>query len=319
MSDTEKKEIEKVVVCGAGPAGWTAAVYLSRANLEPIVYCGSTPGGQLTTTTDVENFPGFPEGIDGPKLMEDMQKQAERFGTRIVYDEILSVDFNKRPFVLKSHGGEIKTHSVIIATGANPKMLGLPTEQTFWNRGVHTCAVCDGSFYRGKKVAVVGGGDSAMEEANYLTNVCEKVYLIHRRDEFRASKIMAERVLKNPKIEIIWNSEVEEVLGDQSGKYPVTTGLKIKNNKENTTSEIEISAIFVAIGHTPSTAFLNGALETDDQGYLIVDRDLKTNVEGVWAAGDCHDNHYRQAITAAGYGCMAALQVERFLGQQDLV
>lgn len=314
----QEQEVNNVVIIGSGPAGWTAGIYLSRANLSPLLYCGTQIGGQLTTTTDVENFPGFPEGRDGPALMSDMEAQAKRYGTRIVYEEIEKVDFSQRPFVLHSAGEKVLAHAVIICTGASPKMLGLKSEQTFWNRGVHTCAVCDGGFYRDKVVAVVGGGDSAMEEATYLAKLCKKVYVIHRRDELRASRIMAERALANPKLEFLWNNTVDEVLGDTSGKFPKTTGLRLKNTKDGSTSEIEVDAMFLAIGHTPNSAFLGGQVETDDGGYVIVNEKLETNVEGVYAAGDIHDHVYRQAITAAGFGCMAALEVERSLVREGL-
>ncbi|HMX62406.1 MAG TPA: thioredoxin-disulfide reductase [Candidatus Sumerlaeota bacterium] len=317
---SNSNEIRNVVIVGSGPAGWTAAIYLSRANLSPVVYAGAQVGGQLTTTTEVENFPGFPEGRDGPELMADMEAQAKRYGTEIVYEEIESIDAKSSPFTLKAGGGAvIKAHAIIICTGASPKMLGLPGEKTFWSRGVHTCAVCDGGFYRGKTVAVVGGGDSATEEATYLAKLADKVYLIHRREELRASKIMAERALKNPKIEPLWNTVVEDVGGDLSGKFPKTTHLKLKNLKDNSRNDLPVDAMFVAIGHTPNTKFLNGAFTADENGYLIVNDAQETNVEGVYAAGDVHDHVYRQAITAAGYGCKAALEVERYLTRKGLV
>jgi thioredoxin reductase (NADPH) len=314
----EKQTIHNVVIIGSGPAGWTAAIYLSRANLSPVVYCGAQVGGQLTTTTEIENFPGFPEGRDGSELMMDMENQAKRYGTQIVYDTVASVDLSKRPFTLKVGGGEVKAHALIIATGASPKMLNIPSEKTFWNRGVHTCAVCDGSFYRGRTVAVVGGGDSAMEEATYLAKLCAKVYVIHRREELRASKIMADRALNTPNIEFVWNSTVDEVLGDTSGKFPKTTGLRLKSTKDGSTREIAVDAMFLAIGHTPNSKFLDGQLATDDAGYLVVNGAQETSVEGVYAAGDIHDHVYRQAITAAGFGCKAALEVERFLVREGL-
>ncbi|MCC6546895.1 thioredoxin-disulfide reductase [Candidatus Sumerlaeota bacterium] len=314
------KEIRNVVIVGSGPSGWTAAIYLSRANLSPVVYAGAQVGGQLTTTTEVENFPGFPEGRDGPELMADMETQAKRYGTEVIYEEIEAIDVNSKPFTLKAGGGaEIKAHAIIICTGASPKLLGLPGEKTFWSRGVHTCAVCDGGFYRGKTVAVVGGGDSATEEATYLAKLTDKVYLIHRRSELRASKIMAERVLKNPKIEPVWDTVVEDVGGDLSGKFPRTTHLKVKNIKNNKANDLAVDAMFIAIGHTPNTKFLDGILTTDENGYLIVNDAQETNVEGVYAAGDVHDHVYRQAITAAGYGCKAALEVERYLTRKGLV
>ncbi len=317
MSD-EAQDVEKVVVVGSGPAGWTAAIYLARANLSPVVFAGAQVGGQLTTTTDVENFPGFPKGVDGPELMMHMEEQAKNYGARIHYEEISNVDLGTRPFVLETGKKEIRAHTIIICTGASPKMLKLDSEQTYWNRGVHTCAVCDGGFYKGKKVAVIGGGDSAMEEATYLAKLAERVYVVHRRDELRASAIMAERALNNSKIEFVWNHVVDEVLGDTSGKFPKVTGLRLKSTKDDSTQELEVEAMFIAIGHTPNSSFLNGSLKLNDEGYLVVSDRQETSVEGVYAAGDIHDTHYRQAITAAGYGCKAALEVERYLTREGL-
>jgi thioredoxin reductase (NADPH) len=319
MTQPEAAAVENVVIIGSGPAGWTAAIYLGRANLSPVVYCGAQVGGQLTTTTEIENFPGFPEGRDGGELMMDMEAQAKKYGTRIVYDVIESVDLSRRPFTLRHSGGETKAHALIIATGASPKMLGLPGEKTFWNRGVHTCAVCDGSFYKGRTVAVVGGGDSAMEEATYLAKLAAKVYLVHRREEFRASKIMVDRAKGTANIEFVLNAAVEDVLGDTSGKFPKTTGLRLKDTQNGSTREIAVDALFMAIGHTPNSKFLGGQLETDDAGYLLVREGQQTNVQGVYAAGDIHDHVYRQAITAAGYGCKAALEVERFLVREGVI
>ncbi|MBI1293031.1 thioredoxin-disulfide reductase [bacterium] len=317
MADNEKK-IHNVVIIGSGPAGWTAGIYLGRANLSPVLYCGAQVGGQLTTTTEIENFPGFPEGRDGPELMMDMEAQAKKYGTQIVYDTIKSVDLSKRPFTLRTEDSEFQAHSIIIATGASPKMLNLPGEKTFWNRGVHTCAVCDGSFYRGKTVAVVGGGDSAMEEAMYLAKLCAKVYVVHRRAELRASRIMADRALATPNMEFLWNSTIADVIGDTSGKFPKTTGLILKSTVDESTREVAVDAMFLAIGHTPNSAFLGGQVEVDDAGYIVVNEAQQTNVEGVYAAGDIHDHVYRQAITAAGFGCKAALEVERFLARQGV-
>ncbi len=315
MSD---KKVNEVIIIGSGPAGWTAALYLARANMSPIVYTGKQPGGQLTTTTEVENFPGFPEGRDGPELMMDMEKQAKRFGTEIIYKEVSDINFDARPFTMKAGDDEVSSHAIIIATGASPRMLGLESEQTFWNRGVHTCAVCDGGFYRGKTVAVVGGGDSAMEEATYLAKLCEKVYVIHRRDELRASKIMADRALGTKNIEFIWNSTVEEVTGDTSGNFPKTTGLKLKDTQTDESRSIDVDAMFLAIGHIPNTAFLNDKITLDDEKYIVVDERQQTNIAGVYAAGDVHDKVYRQAITAAGMGCKSALEVERYLTREGL-
>jgi len=312
------QEIRKAVIIGSGPSGWTAAIYLSRANLSPVVYCGAQIGGQLTTTTEVENFPGFPTGIEGPELMTHMEEQAKRTGTEIVYEVIERVDFGQRPFKLHTSKTEMLTHAVVIATGASPRMLGLPTEQTYWNRGVHTCAVCDGGFYKGKTVAVIGGGDSAMEEASYLSKLASQVIVVHRRDELRASKIMADRALSNPKIKFEWNSTPHEVLGDLTGKFPRMTGLKLKDTRDGSIREITADAMFLAIGHNPNSKFLGGAVATDENGYVIVDHHQKTNIPGVYAAGDIHDHTYRQAITAAGYGCAAALEVERYLTREGL-
>ncbi len=312
------QEIRKAVIIGSGPSGWTAAIYLSRANLSPVVYCGAQIGGQLTTTTEVENFPGFPTGIEGPELMTHMEEQAKRTGTEIVYEVIERVDFGQRPFKLHTSKTEILTHAVVIATGASPRMLGLPTEQTYWNRGVHTCAVCDGGFYKGKTVAVIGGGDSAMEEASYLSKLASQVIVVHRRDELRASKIMADRALSNPKIKFEWNSTPHEVIGDLTGKFPRMTGLKLKDTRDGSIREITADAMFLAIGHNPNSKVLGGAVATDENGYVIVDHHQKTNIPGVYAAGDIHDHTYRQAITAAGYGCAAALEVERYLTREGL-
>ena len=313
MSENQD-QVRNVVIIGSGPAGWTAAIYLSRANLEPVVYAGAEVGGQLTTTTEVENYPGFPNGVDGPQLMMDMEAQAKNYGSEVKYEEIESVDFSCKPFCLKPSGsGEIRAHAVIIATGASPRMLGLESEGTYWNRGVHTCAVCDGGFYRKKTVAVVGGGDSAMEEATYLAKLCEKVYIIHRRDKLRASAIMSERAQNVKNIEFVWNSVVEEVTGDTSGTFPKVTGLKIKNRESGEASDLPVDAMFLAIGHIPNSKFLDGTIECDQSGYILVGHDQQTNQEGIYAAGDIHDNHYRQAITAAGFGCKAALEVERYL------
>lgn len=316
---TENSGIRNVVIIGSGPAGWTAGIYLGRANLSPLLYAGAEVGGQLTTTTDIENFPGFPEGKDGPELMMDMEKQAKRYGTDVKYAVIDSIDTSSRPFVLKSGNEEIKAHSVIICTGAAPRMLGVKGQDTYWSRGVHTCAVCDGGFYRNKVGAIVGGGDSAMEEASYLAQLLEKVYIVHRRDEFRASKIMADRVLRNGKIEVLWNSVVDEIVGDTSGKFPRMTGLRIKSTKDGSVSDLAADAIFYAIGHIPNSGFLKGVVEMNEEGYVLVNDAQETSVEGIYAAGDIHDHTYRQAITAAGYGCKAALEVERHLGRTGVI
>lgn len=311
--------VRNVVVIGSGPSGWTAALYLSRANLAPIVYAGAQVGGQLTTTTEVENFPGFPKGIEGPELMMAMEEQAKRFGTEVEYAMIDSVDFSKRPFVLHSGDKTILANAVIISTGASPRMLGLETEKEFWNRGVHTCAVCDGGFYRNKPVAVIGGGDSAMEEASYLSKLASKVYIVHRRDTLRASKIMADRAMENPKIEFVWNSEVEAVVGDGATPFPKMKALRVRNSKTGHLQDLDAAAMFVAIGHIPNSGFLKGAVEVNGEGYILVNEHQETNIPGVYAAGDIHDHTYRQAITAAGYGCKAALEVERYLVREGLL
>lgn len=307
---------EKVLIIGSGPAGYTAAIYAARAGLTPVLYTGGQPGGQLTTTNDVENFPGYPEGINGPQMMMDLQKQAERFGTRINFGLVTSVDFSVYPLKVTVDEKEtIEAESVIIATGASAKYLGIPSEDKFANKGVSACAVCDGYFYRGKEVAVVGAGDSAAEEATYLAKLCTKVHLIVRRDEMRASKIMQQRVLNTPNIEIHWNSETDEILGDDSG----VTGVRLINNKTTEKKDITVQGFFLAIGHKPNTDIFKGHLDMDESGYLkIVPGSTRTNVEGVFAVGDVSDKIYRQAITAAGTGCMGALDAEKFLAAKEM-
>lgn len=302
--------MEKVVIIGAGPAGYTAAVYTARAGLEPLVIEGMQPGGQLTTTTEIENFPGFPEGIDATALMERFRAQAERFGAKFLqYDAVARADFSQRPFKLEMMAGNpLEAQTVIVATGATAKYLGLESEQKFMGRGVSACATCDGAFYRDVPVVVVGGGDTACEESIFLTRFASKVTLVHRRDELRASKIMAERAINHPKIEMAWDSVVDEILGDETG----VTGVRIKNVKTGERTDIEASGYFSAIGHKPNTDAFVGQLEMTETGYLIADG-VKTKVEGVYAAGDVADAVYRQAITAAGTGCAAALEAERFL------
>ncbi len=305
---------EKLVIIGSGPAGWTAALYAARAELKPVVIEGREPGGQLMGTTDVENFPGFPNGVLGPELMEIMKKQAVRFGTHVVSDFVESVDFSTRPFKLKTtSNGEFEAESVIIATGAAAKWLNVPGEDKLKGHGVSACATCDGFFFKEKEIAVVGGGDAAMEEANFLTRFAKKVHVFVRSDVLRASKIMQERTMKNPKIEFVWNSEVKEVLGEEK-----VTGLKVFNNKTNETHEMPIDGLFVAIGHEPNTEIFKGKIELDVKNYVVVQSgSTKTNVEGVFAAGDVADHVYRQAISAAGTGCMAALDAERYLSSRD--
>jgi thioredoxin reductase (NADPH) len=304
----------KVLIIGSGPAGYTAAIYAARAGLSPILYTGGQPGGQLTITNDVENFPGYPEGVNGPQMMMDLQKQAERFGTKINYGLVTSVDFTEYPLkVTIDEKDTVLAESVIVATGATAKYLGLPSEQTYVNKGVSACAVCDGYFYRGREVAVVGAGDSAAEESTYLANLCTKVHLIVRRSEMRASKIMQKRVKNTPNIEIHWNTETEEILGDENGVNAVrviTNGVK---------KIIPIQGFFLAIGHQPNTEIFQGHLEMDSAGYVKVEPGTtKTNIEGVFAVGDVADKTYRQAITAAGTGCMGALDAEKFLVAKEM-
>lgn len=310
------KEVIKVMIIGSGPAGYTAAIYAARAGLNPVLYTGGQPGGQLTTTNDVENFPGYPEGINGPQMMVDLQKQAERFGTKISYGLVTSVDFSTYPLkVTVDEKDELLAESVVIATGASAKYLGLPSEEKYANKGVSACAVCDGYFYRGKEVAVVGAGDSAAEEATYLAKLCTKVHLIVRRDEMRASKIMQQRVKNTPNIEIHWNTETEEVLGDDSG----VTGVRVVDNKSGAKKEIAIQGFFLAIGHKPNTDIFKEYLDLDETGYIkVLPGSTKTNIEGVFAVGDAADRVYRQAVTAAGTGCMGALDAEKFLAAKEM-
>jgi thioredoxin reductase (NADPH) len=308
----------KVLILGSGPAGYTAAIYAARASLQPRLVAGLQPGGQLSITTDVENYPGFAEAIQGPWLMEQMQAQAAHVGTEIISDTILEVDLSKRPYRLKGDSGRTYTTDVlIIATGATARWLGLPSEEKFRGFGVSACATCDGFFYRERKVVVVGGGNTAVEEALFLTNFASKVTLVHRRDELRAEKVMQDRLFKHPKIEMVWDSVVEEVVGTQE---PLgVTGVKVKNVKTGEVSEIEADGLFVAIGHDPATSLFKGQLEMDKEGYLVTSPDsTATNLPGVYAAGDVKDKVYRQAVTAAGMGCMAALEAERYLAELDV-
>lgn len=308
------KEIEKVkvLIIGSGPAGYTAAIYAARAGLNPVLYTGGQPGGQLTITNDVENYPGYPDGVMGPQMMEDFRKQAERFGTVINYGLVTQVDFSHRPYKVTVDGQqEILSDTLIIATGASAKWLGLESETRLNGQGVSACAVCDGFFFRGQDVAIVGGGDTACEEASYLSNICNKVYMIVRRDELRASQIMQQRVMNNPKIEILWNSETLEVLGESE-----VTGVKVQNNRTQEIKELNVGGFFVAIGHQPNTEVFEGHLDMDESGYIkTVPGSTRTNIEGVFACGDAQDHIYRQAVTAAGTGCMAALDAERYLAE----
>lgn len=310
------QEVAKVLIIGSGPAGYTAAIYAARAGLNPVLYTGGIPGGQLTTTNDVENFPGYPDGINGPQMMIDLQKQAERFGTKIHYGMITAVDFSGYPLKATVDGNkEIVAESVIIATGATAKYLGLPSEEKFSNKGVSACAVCDGYFYRGKEVAVVGAGDSAAEESTYLSKLVTKVHLIVRRDEMRASKIMQQRVMNTPNIEIHWNTETEEILGNDHG----VTGVRVVNNKTGEKKEIPVQGFFLAIGHKPNTDIFKDYIDMDETGYIkVLAGTTKTNIEGVFAVGDAADKVYRQAITAAGTGCMGALDAEKFLAAKEM-
>lgn len=309
-------KIQHCVIIGSGPAGYTAAIYAARANMNPILFTGPEPGGQLMITTDVENYPGYPEGILGPQMMEDFKKQAERFGTDIRYEMITKVDFSGAVHHIWTEAEEkISAHTIIISTGASAKWLGLPSEKKLTNKGVSACAVCDGFFFKGQEVAVVGGGDTAAEEATYLSKLCPKVHLLVRRDLLRASKIMQERVLKTPNIEVHWNTEVEEVLGEDK-----VTGLKVKNNNDGSTQILNATGLFVAIGHQPNTSIFANWLDMDETGYLkTLPGSSKTKIKGVFASGDAQDKIYRQAITAAGTGCMAALDAERYLAEHGII
>ena len=310
-------EHHRVVILGSGPGGLTAAIYAARANLKPVVVAGNEPGGQLTITTEVENFPGYPTGVQGPEMMEDLRKQAERFGTQFKMGNVGRVDLARRPFTLHLESGEaLTTDALIIATGASARWLDIESERRFRNRGVSACATCDGFFFREKALAVVGGGDTAMEEALFLTNFATSVTVIHRRDELRASKVMAERATQHPKIRFAWDSAVDEVLGtDADG----VTGLRLKNLKTGALSDLDVQGLFIAIGHTPNTHIFKGLLDMDEAGYQKVQPGRTyTSVEGVFACGDAADHVYRQAVTAAGTGCMAAIDAERWLAEQEV-
>lgn len=313
MSNTQAN-IRNVIIIGSGPAGLTSAVYTARANLKPLMIEGEEAGGQLMLTTDVENYPGFEHGVTGPELIAVMRKQAERFGTEFLTKNVTQVDFSQRPFKVWVGKDLYQSHTVIISTGARAKYLGLESERKYMNRGVSACATCDGAFFKNVEVAVVGGGDTAMEEANFLTRFASKVYLIHRRDSFRASKIMVDRAMKNPKIQVIWNTEVSEVLGNDK----FVTALKLKNTVNGEEQTKEVQGLFLAIGHKPNTDVFKNILNMDDVGYLKTRAgSTYTNIDGVFAAGDVQDPVYRQAITAAGTGCMAAIDAERWLEAQE--
>jgi len=316
----EKKNHHHVLIIGSGPAGFTAALYAGRAGLAPRIFEGIQPGGQLTITNDVENYPGFEHGITGPELMDIFRKQAHRFGATSIFRMIVKVDLSKRPFTLWDDSGEIHTSdSVIISTGASAKWMDIPSEQEYKGYGVSACATCDGFFFKNQHVAVVGGGDTAMEEANYLTRHVSKVSVIHRRDEFRASKIMQQRVLNNPKIEVLWDSVVAEVLGKNIDNRKSMTGLRIRNIKTNTLSDLDVTGLFIAIGHQPNSAIFSDQLELNSAGYIVTQpHSTRTNIPGVFAAGDVADPAYRQAVTAAGTGCMAAIDAERFLESEGV-
>jgi thioredoxin reductase (NADPH) len=309
---SQETEHVKVLIIGSGPAGYTAAIYASRAGLSPVLYTGGQPGGQLTITNDVENYPGYPDGVVGPQMMEDFRKQAERFGTQVRYGLATKVDFSSRPHKVEiDEQITILADTVLISTGASAKWLGIESEERLNGKGVSACAVCDGFFFRGQEVAIVGAGDTACEEASYLSNICSKVYMLVRRDEMRASQIMQNRVINNPKIEILWNSETDEILGEEE-----VNGVRVLNNKTGEKREIPISGFFVAIGHQPNTDIFKDFIHMDESGYIkTIPGSTKTNVEGVFACGDAQDNIYRQAVTAAGTGCMAALDAERYLAE----
>ncbi|MEM3841641.1 MAG: thioredoxin-disulfide reductase [Candidatus Micrarchaeaceae archaeon] len=300
--------VEDLIIIGSGPAGLTAAIYTAREDFKPLVITGLSAGGQLLLTTKVENFPAFPEGIDGPELVENMRKQAEKFGARFVNEDVVDVELSSKPLKVKTNSSEYETKCLIIATGASAKWLGIPSEQKFIGKGVSSCATCDAPFFKSKNVVVVGGGDTAMEDSLFLTKFVENVTIVHRRDSFRASKIMQERVLSNPKIKVIWNSEVQEILGDTK-----VTGVKIKNVVTGGISSINADGVFVAIGYAPNTKFLKGKLKLDEQGYIVTKDEVFTDIEGVFVAGDVSDRKYRQAVTASGSGSKAALEARAYI------
>lgn len=307
---TYAKNFYDVIIIGSGPAGFTAGIYTSRAKLKTLIISGSLPGGQLMTTSEVENYPGFPNGIFGPELMMNMRQQAERFATTIIDDEVLKVDFKKRPFLISTHSETYEGRAILLCTGASPRKLGIDGEQEFGGRGVSYCATCDGPFFKGEEIAVIGGGDTAIEEATFLTKFGKAVKIIHRRDFLRASKILQEKAFENSKIQFVWNNVVTRIAGNKK-----IESIDVKNLTTGKTQNLSVGGLFVAIGHEPNTSIFKDQLELDDKGYVVLKENTKTSVEGVFAAGDVHDYRYRQAVTAAGFGCMAALDVEKWLSE----
>ncbi len=307
-NSSQRPDTYEVVIIGSGPAGYTAGIYTSRAKLNTLLISGSLPGGQLMTTSEVENYPGFPNGIFGPELMMNMRQQAERFGAKVLDDEVVEVDFKRRPFGIKTHGQEFRSESVIICTGASPRKLGLKAEQEFAGKGISYCATCDGPFFKGEDIAVVGGGDTAIEEATFLTKFGKSVKIIHRKDFLRASKILQEKAFENPKIDFVWDHVVSDISGNRK-----INSISVRNLRTGEERKISVGGLFVAIGHEPNTSIFKGQLQLDDRGYIALTKNTRTSVDGVFAAGDVHDYRYRQAITAGGFGCMAALDVEKWL------
>lgn len=307
-NSSQRPDTYEVVIIGSGPAGYTAGIYTSRAKLNTLLISGSLPGGQLMTTSEVENYPGFPNGIFGPELMMNMRQQAERFGAKLLDDEVVEVDFKRRPFGIRTQGQEFRSESVIICTGASPRKLGLKAEQEFAGKGISYCATCDGPFFKGEDIAVVGGGDTAIEEATFLTKFGKSVKIIHRKDILRASKILQEKAFENPKIDFVWDHVVSDISGNRK-----ISSISVRNLRTGEERKISVGGLFVAIGHEPNTSIFKGQLQLDDKGYIALTKNTKTSVEGVFAAGDVHDYRYRQAITAGGFGCMAALDVEKWL------
>jgi thioredoxin reductase (NADPH) len=310
-SNDNSNEHFDVIIIGSGPAGYTASIYTSRAKLKTLIITGSLPGGQLMTTSEVENYPGFPNGIFGPELMINMKQQSERFGTILITDEVTKVDFKRRPFRIYTQSSMYTAESILISTGATPRKLGIEPEQAFSGRGISYCATCDGPFFKDQHIVVVGGGDTALEEANFLTKFGKSVKIIHRRERLRASKILQERAFENPKIEFIWNSSVIDIEGNNK-----ISSIIIKNNTNGEEKKLNVGGLFVAIGHEPNTSIFKGQIDMDDKGYVIVSNYTKTNIDGIFASGDVHDYRYRQAITAAGFGCMAALDIEKWLADR---